>query len=283
MVMTGEVRVFVGRFGRIALLERTPTIAEHAHAQAHALIKVSGADATFLVEGRKQLLDAGSAVLIDPWVVHAGLPLPEGATAQLLALYIAPYWFERPVQPAIASGRRRVFSAARAPLLPTVRTAADRVLDMMRDDGTDDDDLDRACDLLFRAVLTSYGAADLGEGSRADPRPSDFRIRRAIVHMRDRPGMALDIDGCAALAGLSRSRFFELFRACTGVSPRVYANALCIEAAIELLGTTATPIHAIAERLGFSAPSHFTRFFLQHLGSTPRAFRNGVRRCEVAA
>lgn len=280
--MAGEVRVFVGRFGRIALLERTPTIAEHAHAQAHALIKVSGADAIFRVEGREQLLDAGSAVLIDPWAVHAGLPLAGGATAQLLALYIAPYWFERPVQAAIAAGRRRVFSTPRAPLEPAVRAEAEQVLALMRDDDADDDALDRACDLLFRAVVTCYGAADLGEGHRADPRPSDFRVRRAIVHMRDRPGMGLDIDACAALAGLSRSRFFELFRACTGVSPRVYANALCIEAAIEMLGTSTMPIHAIAERLGFSAPSHFTRFFLQHLGSTPRTFRNGVRRCAVA-
>jgi AraC-like DNA-binding protein len=28
--------------------------------------------------------------------------------------------------------------------------------------------------------------------------------------------------------------------------------------------------------LGFRAPSHFTRFFLHHLGSTPRAYRHGV-------
>ncbi|MTW18951.1 helix-turn-helix domain-containing protein [Rhodoplanes serenus] len=277
--MAGEVRVFVGRFGRVALLERTPTIAEHAHAQAHALMKVSGIDTVFRVEGRDQVLDAGSVVLINPWASHAGRPLPDGATAQLLALYIAPYWFERSIQAAIALGRCRVFAAAKAPLAAEVRAAAGRMLALMRDDTAEDAELDRACEALFRSVLTQYGTADLGETARAATRPSDFRVRRAIVRMREAPGITLDIDGCAAVAGLSRSRFFELFRSCTGVSPRVYANALCIETAIELLGTTEAPIHAIAERLGFSAPGHFTRFFLQHLGSTPRAFRNGVRRC----
>jgi transcriptional regulator GlxA family with amidase domain len=163
-------------------------------------------------------------------------------------------------------------------MVPDVRVAAGTVLGLMRDDQAADEDLDQACDHLFRSILSNYGATDLGEAQRADPRPSDFRIRRAIAYMRARPGNALDIDACAALGGLSRSRFFELFRACTGVSPRVYGNSLCIEAAIELLGTTTMPIHTIAERLGFTAASHFTRFFLQHLGSTPKAFRSGVRR-----
>jgi len=36
-------------------------------------------------------------------------------------------------------------------------------------------------------------------------------------------------------------------------------------------------IAAIGERLGFSAPAHFTRFFRDHAGAAPSAFRSVAR------
>ena len=57
----------------------------------------------------------------------------------------------------------------------------------------------------------------------------------------------------------------------------LYANSLRLEYAIDRLSNSSTPIHTVAESLGFRAASHFTRFFLHQFGSTPRAYRHGAQ------
>ena len=74
----------------------------------------------------------------------------------------------------------------------------------------------------------------------------DYRIRRVIAHMRANVTKEPDVGGFAQIAALSRSRFFELFRACTEVPPRLYKEALCIDAAVRKLGETETGVAFIA-------------------------------------
>jgi AraC-like DNA-binding protein len=49
------------------------------------------------------------------------------------------------------------------------------------------------------------------------------------------------------------------------------------ERACRLLRETDTPIHAIAERLGFADASNFSRCFRRWCGVTPRDFRAARR------
>jgi AraC-like DNA-binding protein len=51
-----------------------------------------------------------------------------------------------------------------------------------------------------------------------------------------------------------------------------------MEAAYEALLNAQGNLADIAARLGFSAPSHFVRFFRDHLGATPSEFRKAVVR-----
>jgi transcriptional regulator GlxA family with amidase domain len=79
---------------------------------------------------------------------------------------------------------------------------------------------------------------------------------------------AVDLDNVARASGLSRRHFNHLFRSCTGVSPRVYVNALRVETAVGRLRRYDTEIGSISEDLGFSAHGNFTRFFRQHTGTS---------------
>lgn len=56
----------------------------------------------------------------------------------------------------------------------------------------------------------------------------------------------------------------------------VYANVLRMEAAIQRVAQMEDSLAHVSETLGFSAPSHFTRFFHQHLGATPSQYRKVV-------
>jgi transcriptional regulator GlxA family with amidase domain len=102
----------------------------------------------------------------------------------------------------------------------------------------------------------------------------DWRIRRVVAAMRQGVNEGDDIGGWAKEAGLSRAHFFRLFEASIGVPPKVYINALRMERAMELVLDHPQSLCSIGSELGFAEPAHFTRFFRNHSGVSPREFRN---------
>jgi AraC family transcriptional regulator len=82
---------------------------------------------------------------------------------------------------------------------------------------------------------------------------------------------------------LSRAHFFTLFQRDTRVTPLVYANVLRFEAAVQRLTHSQEPVGDVSHELGFSAPSHFSRFFRAHLGITPSDYRRKVNLFEPPA
>ncbi|HEY6833096.1 MAG TPA: AraC family transcriptional regulator [Pseudolabrys sp.] len=266
--MAPDPHILVGRYGRVAVLELGSDIVEHAHPQAQGLIKIDGPDRTILVAGRRHVLRNETMVLLRPWIPHGGLA-SVGASTRVLAVNLdLPYERAR-------RGRAR---AQRSPdgvchcMEPNLREAADYVKQRLaRGEATAGD-----ADELLRCFSMTCASAEFAEVGTQAPR-IDFRIRRVIDHIRTAPTDAQNVDVWVKISGLSRPHFFHLFRQCTGVTPRLYANSLRLEYAIDRLSNSSMPIHSVAESLGFRAPSHFTRFFLHHLGSTPRAYRHGVR------
>jgi AraC-like DNA-binding protein len=107
----------------------------------------------------------------------------------------------------------------------------------------------------------------------------DRRLRLAIAHMQDNldnPRVAEDV---AALVGLSRSRFFELFHDQLGTSPLVFWNAMRVEEALTRLNKRDENLTSVAMELGFSTPGNFSRFFRDQRGVTPSTYR---RVCHAA-
>ena len=122
----------------------------------------------------------------------------------------------------------------------------------------------------------AYGFSDWRDRATGLHKPrasSDYRIGRALRHMREGATEAIDLDDVAKASGLSRPHFNHLFRSCTGVSPRVYVNALRVETAVGRLRHDDSEIGSISDDLGFSAQGNFTRFFRQHTGTSPNQYR----------
>jgi AraC-like DNA-binding protein len=78
-------------------------------------------------------------------------------------------------------------------------------------------------------------------------------------------------------AGLSRAQFFRLFETSLGVSPKLYLNVVRMERALDAVMREETPLGELSERFGFPEPAHFTRFFRDHAGVSPREFRKVSR------
>jgi transcriptional regulator GlxA family with amidase domain len=119
----------------------------------------------------------------------------------------------------------------------------------------------------WRTVSTSLRG--LAQHGLVDP-----RIRRSIELMRSAPGLVRDMDALARESGLSRSQFFRRFESSIRVPPRVFLNMLRMEIAVAAVIDGTEPLAAISERLGFSVPAHFSRFFRDHAGSCPSEFRS---------
>jgi AraC-like DNA-binding protein len=95
--------------------------------------------------------------------------------------------------------------------------------------------------------------------------------------MRAQPPAASNVGALAREAGLSRAQFYRLFERSTRMTPHVYFNLLRMERAVQSVVHGQSSFAAVSDELGFSAPSHFTRFFRDHAGVNPSEFRQVAR------
>jgi len=108
-------------------------------------------------------------------------------------------------------------------------------------------------------------------------RAGDWRIRKAAASMRSETGRGTALESFAREAGLSRAHFFRLFEASVGVPPKVYLNVVRMEKAVDAVLNQSASVSDISTQLGFAEPAHFTRFFRNHSGVSPREFRSVSR------
>jgi AraC family transcriptional regulator len=278
--MSTAIRIFQGKFGRVALLDMDGPLVTHAHSQCHVLLKASGADTFFAVRDKLHPLTDETAVLVNSWEPHSyAHPNPDAPRTVILALYIEPIWLGGIETNLTSSGHPGFFQQPCVRISSQIRRLANELsMQMLYGEQPREQELETALSGLMMSVIDNFsGWRSFGSlmNGRAPP-VHDHRIRRAVSFMRSNIGAELDIDRLAQEACLSRAHFFKLFQQCTSLTPHVYANVLRMEAAIENLARTDAPLASISDRLGFSAQSHFTRFFQQHQGIAPSQYRRVV-------
>lgn len=278
--MSSAVKIYQGRFGRVALLDMDAPLVGHAHHHCHILLKAGGADGAFLVRGERAPLTNESAVLVNAWEHHAYVhDAPPGERTVILALYIEPGWLAELQRSLAMSGHPHFFTEKVVKVdSQTRRLVENFVIEMWWADNVSSERME---ELLFNLIISVIerisGWRDIASLLRSRPPVSmDARIRRAIELMREDFGRELDVDTLARRSGLSRAHFFALFQQSTQVTPLVYSNVLRFEAAVRQLSQSTDAVGDVAHDLGFSTPSHFSRFFRQHLGITPRGYRRAL-------
>ncbi|WP_343315484.1 AraC family transcriptional regulator [Brucella sp. BE17] len=278
--MSEVLRIAYGDFGRVALLDMDRPLVRHAHPHCHVLLKVEGADTFFAVGDRIVPLTDNNAVLVNGWEPHSYVHDPERPKTLILALYIEPQWLKVFRTGWQASGSPGFFTQPTGELSRLIKTTShDLVAEMISRPGARVSHEELLAKLMI-AVIERFSAwrehSVSVRGLAAGPL-IDFRIRRAIHEMRNDHREGEDIDKLARKVGLSRAHFFRLFEANTHVSPRVYFNVIRVEAAVDASANSNDSFSDIGERLGFSAPTHFNRFFRDHLGVPPGEFRRVIR------
>lgn len=278
--MSTAIKIVQGRFGRVALLDMNASLVVHAHHHCHILIKAGGADSAFLVRGERQPLNGETAVLVNAWEPHAYTHAASpGEQTLILALYIEPSWLSEIQRSFTLSSHPRFFPQSCVQIRPETRKIVEEfVLELWWADELAASRLENLLFNLVISVIDSYsGWRDIAGLLRSRPPSSiDPRTRKVIAYMRENLARDFDMDDLASFAGLSRAHFFSLFHRDTQVTPLVYANVLRVEAAVDRLSHSSEPVGDVAHDLGFTASSHFARFFRQHLGITPTDYRRAV-------
>jgi AraC-like DNA-binding protein len=244
----------------------------HAHSQYQFLFKLGGSDCHFRIAGEDCMLTAERAICLNPWLEHAKSASDE-TPSLILSLVIEASWLRTRLHLANGS-TANIFPQHAVVVTPDVRHHVDRIAAAITNHLVAQDD---GCLSILEDLITALGRdfADptLTAGMTPSGRPVDFRIRKALDFIKHAPVANPSVALVATQVGLSRSRFFEQFRRCMGVTPQHYIDWVRMSQAIRLLGASDKPLADIAAELGFEEHSHFTRFFAQHMGVPPSEFR----------
>nr|WP_316644357.1 AraC family transcriptional regulator [uncultured Roseateles sp.] len=264
-----------GRFGRVATHTTSRPLVEHAHFEFNFIFWVGGSTTGFRVGKQDCVLDPSSAILVNPWLPHAKLPSADGPTLVLTVLP-DPHWLAQLLDledmPLV-----KLFSQPCVALTPEVRALIDRLAATMNAGAAfGDSAYEPMVSKLVLALVNTYADADMRTTFFRRDRPMDARISRSLPLIREAAASNPNLDDIASQVGLSRSRFFEQFKACIGASPQQYLDWARMAVATKLLASTEQSVADVSHELGFSAPSHFARFFAQHMGVPPSDFKRGV-------
>jgi len=102
---------------------------------------------------------------------------------------------------------------------------------------------------------------------------SDPRLSRAIVAIHDQPGHHWSNEDLAVIAGLSLSRFAEIFMTLVGEPPAAYLRRWRLTLARQDVAKGGR-IDAVARRYGYGSPEGFARAFKKQFGENPVIFRS---------
>jgi len=101
----------------------------------------------------------------------------------------------------------------------------------------------------------------------------DDRLVRALDLMLHAPDKPHTLESVARAAGMSRSTFSEHFSQTFGRTAMELLREIRLDRGAELLRSTDLTVERVAERVGLSSRSYFSRAFRARFGTDPASFR----------
>ncbi len=102
------------------------------------------------------------------------------------------------------------------------------------------------------------------------------RLAQAVDRVLEDPGAYHTVDSLADVASMSRSAFAQRSAAVFGLPPMRLVHHIRMQSAARLLRQhDELSIDAVAQCVGFSSRSHFSRAFKKHYGVSPIVHRRG--------
>jgi len=245
-------------------------IAPHAHRDLLQFDLITGCHGSCLIGGQWQRVNGHSIMTTYPGDEHGYELIPHDAGARVynIRLSVIPGW------PAVKGRSFQSWASSLDPgrgLVPAMNLL------------TEYGDIGGLRPALIIARLAEalclwprlrQGPGDMPPGfSATSIRDLDHELAGAIERIHQDDGYPPTLDELAELASMSPRHFARRFQTLLGCSPHAYMTARRFSRAREMLLQQQLKTHQIAEALGFSSPATFSRWFSQHAGLSPRAYR----------
>ena len=99
------------------------------------------------------------------------------------------------------------------------------------------------------------------------------QILPAINYINEHFASKIMVEKLASVCFMSESRFYQVFKKATKLSPIEYKNQVKLSHAIRLIGSGET-LESVCEKLNFASPSFLRRLIKKHFNKTPKQLKN---------
>lgn len=256
-------------------LRNAKTCPWHKHAELEILVCLKGSH-RYEFKGRSPLeLRAGGFIIVPPHLqhrIHGGVDDPG---LRLSILLKSPKTGKSSHKGPSGREHREVFDNLLGKRLQLLRIPffTERVLTRLFTLVNRGNALSRLETAELRALIL-FLIANITTSSRADLTHSDKGIiTDAIDWLEQNLDSHIALDKLIEHIGYGRSRFFTLFKQHTGLTPLNWITQRRIERAKELLASSNASMSKIANAVGFSSSTFFSRTFRKLTGMPPHGWR----------
>lgn len=243
-------------------------MAEHAHADLVQFDWIVNCRGTVTIDKSTTRLTSGCAfLLIAPRrqhamhleaasdgarVYHTRIRLPAGTrrSMRIRSEVLAALPANRGMEAALSDVWRMTIGGNRRPLLRAAR--------------------------LAEAIALWPGLTDAEDASVAARSASglDRELDQALRQMERSLASPTTLDDLADASGLSVRHFTRRFRDAFGIAPMEYLDRKRLALAQQMLAYESATVSEVSDRMGFSSPAVFSRWFANLAGETPSAYRS---------
>jgi AraC-like DNA-binding protein len=132
--------------------------------------------------------------------------------------------------------------------------------------------ISRLLDVIFMQLLRTWASnGEVGRGWLSGA--IDQRVNRAMSAIHADPAHNWTVAELAKLSNLSRSAFAARFLGIVGRSPMAYLTSWRLDRAAEMLRYGRWPISKVAERIGYTSQTAFSRAFKAQFAMSPLQWR----------
>lgn len=226
---------------------------------------VEGGKRHLWCKGREYDVSEGDLLLFNPRDNHYCAPI-NGEILDYRAVNVNPEVMERSVKEITGEAYMPYFTETvvyKSDITQSVRDLYRAILDHAPR-------LEKEETLFFliEQILQEY-ASDFEKADILQPNP---QIRNLCSYMETHYAENLTLDDLLAMTDFGKSYLLRSFTKQTGVSPYRYLQTIRLDKAKKLLEQGIAPIDA-AGMAGFADQSHFTHFFKDFIGLTPKQYQ----------
>lgn len=206
------------------------------------------------------LLEPGTVVLLNPGEIHA--PAPGGVSGWSMRMFYLEEDFLRSIAPDLSLQRLRF----RKPYVQDQELASQLIqlhLSMQRGGER----------LQFESTFLEIVSRLVDRhiempGLNSVPKPEQSAIRKALEYLEANCARNVSVTELSKLSPYGPSHFLRIFKEVTGLTPHAYLTQFRVELAIAQIRSGKALVE-VANMVGFSDQSHFTKRFKRIFGLPP--------------